>query len=201
MTSSQLSRSQPSHAPLSPFESLWTRLKEVDPAGVHQDEALCIMSLTAQYHWSPPVVLEIGTGHGVSAILMNMGGAHVVTFESDESKLRSAQKNARDFAAKNLIFIPGKSPEAVQGVSPDVRKKINMAFIDGDHSYESVLEDLREAVMLVPLAGWVMGLGYGREPGVTQAVDEIASTGQMSNPILFTPRQADNSLFLSSLRV
>jgi len=201
MTSSQLSRSQASHAPLSPFDSLWSRLKKVDPAGVNQDEALCIMSLTAQYHWSPPVVLEIGTGHGVSAILMNMGGAHVVTFESDEPAMRVAQKNARDFAAKNLIFVPGKSPEAVQAVSPDVRKKINMAFIDGDHSYESVLEDLREAVMLVPLAGWIMGLGYGREPGVTKAVDEIASTGQMSNPILFTPRQADNSLFLSSLRV
>jgi len=207
MTAAQLSRYKAGHAPLNAFEPVWDKLKDTNTA-INEDEALCIMSLTAQYHWSPPVILEIGTGHGTSAILMNMGGGHVLTVDQDVSKIDAARRLAKDMGAKNITFIHGKSPDAVGKLQDETRRKINMAFIDGDHSYDAVKADLREAIQVVPLGGWIMGHDYWRDetnghPGfeVKRAVDEMAATTQISNPITFKERQDNNNLYLCSVRV
>ena len=49
---------------------------------------------------------------------------------------------------------------------------LDFAFIDGDHSYESVRDDIKAWLPRIKKGGWIGGHDYGTEDGVTQAVNE-----------------------------
>lgn len=50
---------------------------------------------------------------------------------------------------------------------------LDWIYIDGDHSYEGCLKDLRESVRVVKNGHNILGDDYGNKPGVTRAVDEF----------------------------
>jgi predicted O-methyltransferase YrrM len=54
------------------------------------------------------------------------------------------------------------------------RRSVDLVFIDGDHRYEAVREDMALAHPLVRAGGILAGHDYGKRdwPGVKQAVDE-----------------------------
>lgn len=49
---------------------------------------------------------------------------------------------------------------------------VDFVFIDGDHSYEAVYQDIRLWLPVIKSGGVIAGHDYGVYPGVVQAVDE-----------------------------
>lgn len=54
-------------------------------------------------------------------------------------------------------------------------QKADLIFIDGDHRYESVLDDIKHALRYIKTGGIVAGhdYGHGTWPGVKKAVDSL----------------------------
>ena len=53
---------------------------------------------------------------------------------------------------------------------------LDWVYLDGSHSFEGCLEDLRSAALITDL---IFGDDYGKKPGVTEAVDQfIAESGR-----------------------
>lgn len=59
---------------------------------------------------------------------------------------------------------------------------IDMIFIDGDHSYSSVLADITAWERTVKPGGLICGHDYNVHPGVKQAVDECFPFGRIKFP-------------------
>lgn len=101
----------------------------------------------------PNICVEIGSAHGFSTCLIalalreNIRGElwavdpHEVNFWSDDHPLHTLRNLKRNLArvglAQRVHIIPKRTTEAV-GDLPD---RIDLAFIDGDHSYEGVKQD------------------------------------------------------------
>jgi hypothetical protein len=69
---------------------------------------------------------------------------------------------------------------------------VDVAYLDGDHSYEFVKSDLEHWFPKVKKGGFLCGHDYlhgGKEkdawPGVTKAVDEFVASHGLPSPILF----------------
>ena len=60
---------------------------------------------------------------------------------------------------------------------------IDMIFIDGDHSYRSVLNDITAWERAVKPGGLICGHDYNIHPGVKLAVDECFSFGRIKFPV------------------
>ena len=63
-------------------------------------------------------------------------------------------------------------------------KHFDFVFIDGDHSYVAVGQDILDWAQKVKVGGWLCGHDYGQEScsGVKQAVDEIFRSGVKTGP-------------------
>jgi hypothetical protein len=60
--------------------------------------------------------------------------------------------------------------------------QFNFVFIDGDHDYEQVIEDIRNAAKIISPGGLLCGHDYKNMPGVTLAVDEFAK--EIGKPLI-----------------
>lgn len=65
----------------------------------------------------------------------------------------------------------------------DFQQQVDWVYVDGDHSYQGCLQDLRDSRRVVRAGGLILGDDYTNKPGVRRAVDEfVAETGlQFSN--------------------
>lgn len=92
----------------------------------------------------------------------------------DVSRWESIKKSAMDVAQANkgAVVLCEDSVEAASHVADGA---LDFVFIDGDHSYEGVVRDIKVWKPKVKLGGWVMGHDYGNKPdgGVKRAVDEL----------------------------
>lgn len=85
-------------------------------------------------------------------------------YDNFASNLDSHIKSGKVIPIKNHSWA-FKSPE-----------KADFIFIDGDHRYEAVLDDIKHALKLLKMPGGILaGHDYGREdwPGVKKAVDDF----------------------------
>jgi predicted O-methyltransferase YrrM len=105
-------------------------------------------------------ILEIGTYHGKSAVLMalaarNAGrGTVVYTLEVDRTAIRAAQAQAaRHGVADSIVFIRATAG-AFARAYPWLRPALT--FVDGDHRREGVESDLAVLSSLVPAEGVLM---------------------------------------------
>jgi len=65
---------------------------------------------------------------------------------------------------------------------------LDAVFLDGDHSYESVCQDLPFWFSKLRTGGWLLGDDYAScHPGCTRAVDEFASKHNLKLDFLFKP--------------
>jgi hypothetical protein len=56
-------------------------------------------------------------------------------------------------------------------------EKVDWVYVDGDHSYEGCLKDLRNCLKIIKPNGMIFGDDYTNKPGVYQAVNQfIAET-------------------------
>lgn len=82
------------------------------------------------------------------------------------------------FAGKRGIIMRMFSKEAVKSFED---KSVDFVFIDGDHSYEGVSEDIQMWKSKIKPGGWIGGHDYNhpRLPGVKKAVDEVANQDEI----------------------
>lgn len=92
---------------------------------------------------------------------------------------RIAQRTLEPY--KNCQIIRKTSMEAVKDFKDN---SLDFVFIDGNHEYEYVLEDIREWTKKVKIGGIVAGHDYvedsGRKYGVIQAVNQYIEESKVS---------------------
>ena len=111
---------------------------------------------------SPPrVVLEIGTGLGGTTLLLARVAAHnaiVITLDlptgpSPQRLLDAGSREGKRIYAVRADSHDYSSYARIQSLIG--RQKIDVLFIDGDHSYEGVRADFRLYSPLVRSTGWI----------------------------------------------
>jgi hypothetical protein len=144
-------------------------------------------------------VCEIGTWHGDSAKAMAAtglctvmcvdhwrGSDVLIETAKAEPPLYKFLENCKDeIAAHKINYRTGTSVEMAQQFTLDGRM-FDIVFIDADHSYESVRDDITAWLPLVRDGGILIGHDWGSEqfPGVAQAVTEIF--GSKAKPFAFS---------------
>jgi len=96
----------------------------------------------------------------------------VVGLRNNEFKIENIVRND-----KRYTLIKKMSMDAVKEFAP---KSIDIVFIDANHNYEYVLDDIREWSKIVRTGGIVSGHDYFRSkkdicPGVKRAVNEYVA--------------------------
>ena len=104
--------------------------------------------------------LDIGTAGFFSAKAMAKSGAIVDTIDIQ------GEQPSKEGLYANINFIKGDSTEIV----PKLKHKYDLTFIDGDHEYETVKQDIENAMKISQV---IVCHDYGNLPGPTQAIDEL----------------------------
>lgn len=122
---------------------------------------------------NPPIVLELGTAIGMSAMYLAFEGTcKVITVEGNRKLLEIAQKTATKLNLSNIEFVCGDFDE----VLPTLIKKIpdnTLVFVDGNHSYEATLRYYRMLKKALPNGIWIFDDIYW-SAGMKKAWEEIA---------------------------
>lgn len=127
----------------------------------------------------PKRVLEIGSHRGVSTEVFLLNAQHVTAVDPWPDITVRLAFEVRAASYPHCRMIRGTSPEAVQQLSPG----FDLVYIDGDHSYDAVIADIRASVQL-RRPKWIGGHDYDGvdTPDVARAVEaEFACI-----PILFS---------------
>lgn len=131
-------------------------------------------------------VIEVGTWLGTSAIAMLEAGASVVhcvdTWEGTDDPGDLLHKYRNGHAAIYKAFAQNVGDRLHNGIEPHVGTSFRwsgsldlaeLIYIDADHRYEAVSEDIRLWTPHVVPGGILCGHDYGQGfEGVTRAVDE-----------------------------
>jgi predicted O-methyltransferase YrrM len=102
-------------------------------------------------------ILEIGTFHGKSAVLMALAlkaagiDTRIYTLEVDKASIKAAQAQATAHGVADLIVFVRSTSEAFARAYPWLRP--NLTFVDGDHRRIGVEADLTVLNRLVPKGG------------------------------------------------
>jgi len=129
-------------------------------------------------------VLEIGSYCGRSTICLAQEARNVSVVDTFQGDGTALPGNTLNLFKKNLRRAGIHDRVTVhEGLSSDVLPALppvfDLVFIDGDHSYESVMADARMAAEVIRPGGLLVFHDYGRpqDPGVTRAVDELREAG------------------------
>lgn len=149
---------------------------------LYEYEAVAIQLLAASLPEDAKIV-NFGAGTGTSALAMVSGNptAKVWTVDiSPGSPIGGLENERNAFAATPL-----KLPEQILGCSWEVGKawkngKLDMVFIDGDHSAPAVRKDIEAWLPNVKPGGLVLFHDYERDvwPDVKMVVDELMKDHQ-----------------------
>jgi len=90
--------------------------------------------------YKPEAILELGTAAGISAVYMALGNpdAKLVTIEGCRETAMIAQENFNRTGVKNATLVNASFDEVLPLVFFDLRK-IDMAFFDGNHTFEATV--------------------------------------------------------------
>lgn len=126
-----------------------------------------------------PLVLEIGTFRGWSAITMalarkdiriitldNLEGIPEENFHISSFEIITNFKNNN--VERQITFIKSSSQDF------NINKKLDLIFIDGDHSFNGVKHDFKKFLPFVKEKGIVVFHDYRQEPGVTKFCNTLA---------------------------
>ena len=126
-------------------------------------------------------VLEVGSAFGYSAAVMALAGARHVTAVDPHTWLNSHEAMLSNLAAcgvaDRVTVIQAPAGEVLPQMQP---LGFGLAFVDGDHSYEAVLADVKQVLPLIRPGGYLACHDYGEDcccPGVRAALDELFPDG------------------------
>jgi len=128
----------------------------------------------------PKSVLEIGCYRGVSTEVWLLHCASVVAVDPWPDAIVRREFLARCSHYSHLEMIEGFSPDALAPFRiKGAERTFDLCYIDGDHSYEAVVNDINACKMLVKPGEFIGGHDYGGDcPGVALAVDELLGKPQ-----------------------
>lgn len=140
-------------------------------------------------------VLEIGTAYGYAAIMMVLGDAlSVTTIDPHHGEVpRSLAATVANIAAvgvEDKVYpIVGRSQDVLPALIA-ANAYFDLVFIDGDHSKEMVVHDLKAANQLIGQWGVIVCHDYGEDtcPGVKEALDELVPEGRPTVGTLWIQR-------------
>lgn len=118
---------------------------------------------------------EIGTDKGVNAknILENLSIQKLYLIDPYEDTLsKKSEKSAKKMLRKwknKIIFIKKRSSDAVK----DIPDNLDFVYVDGDHSYEVVNEDIKDYYKKIKKGGILSGHDIDQK-GVYRAVSEFS---------------------------
>lgn len=128
-------------------------------------------------------VLEVGCYEGLSTMQMCMTANHVTTVDTFDGRATGEMRdteadfheNMRACESTHKVFaIKGNSKD----VLPKLEKGFSFIFIDGDHSYEGVNADGKNARKLLAEGGAIAFHDHdGLHPGIVQTVQELVEDG------------------------
>lgn len=130
---------------------------------------------------SNPVAVNIGAGAGTSSLALCEARDDIKVWSVDVGISNAERENGCDFVSQGRLLQSGDRSlpfaERYLGYQPDGR--LDMVFIDGDHSYEGCSDDIAIWRKLLNIDGYMAIHDYNPPyfPGVCQAVDEL-----MQNP-------------------
>lgn len=152
--------------------------REVRPEGPHSvtvDDASALFDLSCDR-----VVLEIGTYSGYSTKIMSYNAIKIITI--DPFILGMTYKMIKE------SFIPYKNIELIYGYSHDVIPNLqdnyfDLLFIDGDHNYNSVINDFEVSIPKLKNNSIVLFHDYNKSysKSVVPAVDFLANKYKLTN--------------------
>lgn len=131
-----------------------------------------------------PVIVNIGTGRGISVLAMLEERNDATIFTVDVSECPQAFENLRRSGQETRRVIPvlGSSAE----VGEHCPLEVDAVFVDGDHHYKAVCEDVRAWLPKIKSGGIIIFHDHSppsprkqtstqlqKEAWVTQAVDEM----------------------------
>ncbi len=122
------------------------------------------------------LIVEVGLEYGrSSSIALQVAKDKTLRYVgidpfSDEEVYAKWLDMAHQVGFDNMVVVRGKSASSRIG-SADL---VSAILIDGDHSYNAVLDDCSHFLPLVERGGYALFHDYGRDslPEVTQAVDD-----------------------------
>ena len=112
-----------------------------DPNPMTVEEVHCLKRLIKENMGKSPVIINIGAGIGVSTLAMLEERPEALIFSIDvdpcEGEIENAQKAGLN--SSRIVRILGRS----QDVGRHWPCRVDFIWVDGDHRYEGVLEDIR----------------------------------------------------------
>jgi SAM-dependent methyltransferase len=126
-------------------------------------------------------VLEIGSFKGRSTICLAQSALEVVSVDPhDGQSTLTVKVDTYSDCIRNVDRYELDNVEFVRGTIEDVTDgNFDLIFIDGDHRYDAVTNDIQHALRLLAPDGLIAFHDYRseREPGVTRAVDKLIAEG------------------------
>ena len=145
------------------------------PGWLRPEDALKLYELA---YFAEGSILEIGSYHGKSAIIMGGAardsgrGATVYSLDVDANVLRAARRAAADQdVADHVVFVRGSARaffRAWRGFEP------SLVFVDGDHSYRAVSRDLEVLRSRVPRGALILFHDFNDPLNGEPQDDEVA---------------------------
>lgn len=139
-------------------------------------DVLLLRELAASCLSPRPVFVNIGACFGTSALALLEGNCLATVFsidvrpcpEENETCLMTSPQCAR-----RLIQVLGRSQEVA--LAWPAGHLVHLTLVDGDHSYQGVLQDARRWYDLVAPGGWLLfhDCGTPSLPDVPRAVREV----------------------------
>lgn len=130
-------------------------------------------------------VLEVGSAHGYSAIVMALAGADVTAVDDHHGgtwlgdTLAAMQANLGAYGVSDRVEIMRGASQNVLPVLIREEARFGLIFIDGDHEQAAVTRDLHHALDLLRPGGVLACHDYGEDtcPGVAAALDQVFPGG------------------------
>lgn len=168
------------------IEDLWQLLKNVELVQVRPIEMEALYKHC--FEFKNPLIVEIGSAHGASSIILAEAAkelnGHLICIDSFPEDYYGQEKFG-SYGKKQFIknmkpyafeFLNLSSSEAIGGVRQVVKEvgEIDVLFIDGNHDYEAVKEDLNLYYPLVAQRGYIGMHDYFNVAfGVQKAANEF----------------------------
>jgi predicted O-methyltransferase YrrM len=123
-------------------------------------------------------VIEFGAAMGYSTVVMALVATHVTTVDPHTGipgSLPTLLRNLQAYGVRDRVTVVTATSQAFCRDTSQIADA-DLVFIDGDHSYEAALHDLRCAASLVVPGGAIAIHDYARIGTVNRAVADWTST-------------------------